>query len=223
MSVLSPPEPRQDGLELMIREARARQRRRWFLGLGLAAAVAGAALAAFAISTEGRSGAREDQAGPSRIAAAPRCSSGQLRLGRPRFDGAYTAHVVENLTLTNVSPRSCALRGWPALEVVMPSGRRVLARAGRVRNSTSSRVVRARAVVLRPGGAASFHAIEDDGTGLEDVCPRPLPSASAVVIPPGSNVPAHRSVAVPYCHAPRRLLVLLSPVVAGHLDRYTLR
>lgn len=223
MTALSPPEPREDELELLIREARARQRRRWFLGLGLAAAVAGAALAVFAISPAGRSGAREDHGRPIRIAAAPRCSTGQLRLGRARFDGAYTAHVVENLTFTNVSPRSCALRGWPALEVVMPSGRRVLARAGRVRNSASSRVVRARAVVLRPGGAASFHAIENDGTGLEDVCPRPLPSARAVVIPPGSNVPAHRSVTMPYCHEPRRLLVLLSPVVAGRLDRYAFR
>jgi Domain of unknown function (DUF4232) len=223
MSVLSPPEPREDERELLIREARARQRRRWFLALGLAAACAGAALAAFAISPAGRSGAREDHDGPSRVAAAPRCRTGQLRLGRPRFDGAYTAHVVDNLTFTNVSPRSCALRGWPALEVVSPDGRRVRARVGHVRNATSSRVVGVRAIVLRPGGAASFHAIEDDGTGLEDICPRPLPSARAVVIPPGSDVPAHRSVAMPYCHEPRRLLVLLSPVVAGRLDRYIFR
>ena len=223
MSVLSPPEPRQDELELLIREARARQRRRWFLGLGLAAAVAGAALAAFAISSAGRSGAREDHGGPSRIAAAPRCDTGQLRLGRPRFDGAYTAHVVENLTFTNVSARSCALRGWPALQVVLPDGRRVVARVGHVRNATSSRVVPTRAVVLRPGGAASFHAIESDGTGLEDICPVPLPSERVLVTPPGSSTPARRSVEMPYCHARRRPVVYLSPVVPGRLNRYISR
>ena len=44
MSVLSPPEPREDELELLIREARARQRRRWVGAAALVAVLAGAAL-----------------------------------------------------------------------------------------------------------------------------------------------------------------------------------
>jgi hypothetical protein len=35
--------------------------------------------------------------------------------------------------------------------------------------------------------------------------------------------PARGAVPLPYCHNPRRLLVWLSPVVGGRLDRYTFR
>jgi hypothetical protein len=44
MSVLSPPEPREDELELLIREARARQRRRWVGAAALVAVLAGTVL-----------------------------------------------------------------------------------------------------------------------------------------------------------------------------------
>jgi hypothetical protein len=44
VSVLSPSEPRQDELELLIREARARQRKRWVGSAALVAVLAGAAL-----------------------------------------------------------------------------------------------------------------------------------------------------------------------------------
>jgi Protein of unknown function (DUF4232) len=179
-------------------------------------------LAAAVVFSAGRPGAG-DHGRLEGIAPTPRCTSEQLHLGRPEFDGAYTAHSVENLTFTNVSARRCAVHGWPALEVVLPDGRRVAARVGHVRNATSSRVVPARTVLLRAGGAASFHAIENDGTGLDEICPIPLPSARVLVIPPGSSAPAHRSVAMLYCHAPRRLLVFLSPVVAGRLNRYSSR
>ncbi len=149
--------------------------------------------------------------------------SGQLSLGRPIFDGAYTAHEVENLTFTNVSARSCSLRGRPRFEVVLPDGQPVVAHVGHARNATWSRVVPTRAVVLRPHGAASFHVIEDDGTGLQDICPVPLPSEKVLVTPPGSITPVGRSLELPYCNAPRRLLVYLSPLVAGRLDRYITR
>lgn len=224
MSVAAPPEPpRPDELEALIREARARQRKRRLLGVALAAAVFGAVLAAGAILPADHPGGRADHSRRNGFPAVPRCASGQLRVGQPRVDGAYTAHVVDNLTFTNVSSRSCALRGWPALEVVLPGGRIVAARVGHVRNATSRKSVPTRTVVLHPGGAASFHAIEADGTGLDGTCPMPLPSARAFVIPPGSGVPAQEPITVPYCHAPRRPLAYLSPVIAGRLDRYSFR
>lgn len=224
MSVVAPPEPpRPDALEALIREARARQRKRRVLGMALSVAVAGAGLAVFAVHGRGVPNVSEKSDGSNGAATVSHCAPGRLRLGAPLFDGAYTAHVVENLTFTNVSSRSCLLRGWPAIEVVLPGGRLVAAHVGRVRNATSSRVVPARPVLLRPGGAASFHLIEDDGTGLDHICPIPLPSAAALVIPPGSSAPARRSLAMPYCHTPRRLAVYLSPVVAGRLNRYIFR
>ena len=180
-------------------------------------------LAATAIFQAGYSGARGNLGRPNGIAAVPRCTPGQLGLRRPIFDSAYTAHEVENLTFTNVSARSCSLRGWPTFEVVLPDGHPVVARVGRFRNATSSRVVPTRAVVLRPRGAASLHALENDGTGLEEMCPVPLPSEKVLVTPPGSSTPVRRSVEMPYCQVPRRLLVYLSPVVGGRLGRYTFR
>jgi hypothetical protein len=221
MSVVAPPP--HDELELLIREARARQRKRWVLTVALTAVVAGAVLATAAIFASGRSGMRQDHGGPKGIGAAPRCAAGWLRVGKPTFDGAYTAHVVDNITFTNLAPKTCVLHGWPTFEVVLPGGRHAAARVGHVRNATSRRAVRARAIVLRPGGAASFHVIEDDGTGLDGICPVPLPTARILAIPPGSSVPARGSTSMPYCHTPRRLAVYLSPVVAGRLDRYSFR
>jgi hypothetical protein len=49
VTVLSPPGPRQDELELLIREARARQRKRWIGGAAVVAVLAGAAIGLAAI------------------------------------------------------------------------------------------------------------------------------------------------------------------------------
>jgi hypothetical protein len=51
MSVLSPPEPRQDEVELLIREARERQRRRWVAAAALAAALTGTVLGIRSMTT----------------------------------------------------------------------------------------------------------------------------------------------------------------------------
>jgi hypothetical protein len=53
VSVLSPQEPRQDELELLIREARARQRRRWITAAAVIALVAGAAVVVDSILSGG--------------------------------------------------------------------------------------------------------------------------------------------------------------------------
>lgn len=224
MSVVSPPEqPRPDELELLIPEARARQRRRRLGAAALLALAAGTALAVYAIVPAGHRAARTDHGAPAALASPPRCLPAQLRAGKPSFDGAYTAHVVENLALTNVSAGSCALRGRPAFEVVLPGGRRVVARVGHVRNTRPRGDLRVppRDLVLRPGGAASFHVIADDGTGLDGICPLPLPTARVLVVPPGASSPARGAVKMPYCHDPRRLLVMLSPLVSGRFDPYS--
>lgn len=221
MSVVAPPP--QDESELLIREARARQRKRWLIAMALTAAVAGAALAAYAVFAAGRPETRERHGLSNGIAAVPRCSAGQLRLDQPRFDGAGTGHVMESMSFTNTASRSCALRGWPVFDVVLPGGQLVRAHVGHIRNATSSHALPVRAVLLSPGGAASFHAYEDDGTGLEERCGLGLPSAQVLAIPPGSRKPARGAVAVPYCHNPRRLLAWLSPVVTGRFDSYSFR
>ena len=130
---------------------------------------------------------------------------------------------MESMSFTNTSSQSCMLRGWPAFEVVLPGGQLVRARVGHIRNATSSHALPVRAVLLSPGGAASFHAFEDDGTGLEEACGFPLHSAQAFAVPPGSTKPARGAVALPYCHNPRRPLAWLSPVVAGRFDSYLFR
>jgi hypothetical protein len=218
MTVLAPPP--QDELELLIREARARQRKRRLGAAALLALAAGLAAAASALVSASQHGETGKAGRPAPVAPARPCRTGQLRLGKPSFDGAFTAHAVDNVTFTNASSRSCSLRGWPTIEAVLPGSRMVLARAGRVRNATSRAVLPVREVVLAPGAAASFHVIEADGTGLDSICSLPLPAVRVLVVPPNSRAPLRRLVSVPYCHNPRRPLIYLSPVVAGHLDRY---
>jgi hypothetical protein len=227
MSVVAPPpilpSGDQDDVEALIREARARQRRRRLTALALTALVAGAVLAAYAVLAAEPPGTRERRGLPNGVTAAPRCTAGQLRLDQPRGDGAGTGHVMESVSFTNTSSQSCTLRGWPVFDVVLQGGHLVRAWVGHIRNATSSHALPVRAVLLGPGGAASFHAYEDDGTGLEERCGLGLPSARVLAIPPGSSTPARGAVAVPYCHNPRRLLAWLSPVVAGSFDSYLFR
>jgi hypothetical protein len=49
-SVVSPPESSQDELELLIREARARQRRRWLCGAAAVALASAVALGAYSVA-----------------------------------------------------------------------------------------------------------------------------------------------------------------------------
>lgn len=225
MSGIVPPPvvpPKRDNREALIREARARQRKRWIGGAGLVALAAGVATAVSALVLAGHG--REQAGGSAPFAgSAPRCAGGQLRVGKARFDGAYTAHVVGNMAFRNVSERSCSLKGWPSFDVVLPGGRRVAARVGHLRNTRPHHDVGVPAadVLLRPGGAASFHIVANDGTGLEEACGFPLPMVAVLVVPPGTRTPARGSTTMPYCNSRLRLLVLVTPVVAGPLDRYS--
>src|SRR5262245_61914833 len=98
MTVAAPPP--QDGLELLIREARARQRRRRLFAALVAALAAAAVVVVSAVLFRGSSvvGAR----GPTPVASLPRCHSADLRLVG-RFDGAGTGQVRSTFTFTNVS------------------------------------------------------------------------------------------------------------------------
>jgi hypothetical protein len=199
-------------LDPLIAEAkrRAHLRRLFLAALGIT--VAAAAVTAVVRDSERTS--------PAALTA-PACRPAQLRLLPPSFDGAYTGHVVTNLGFRNTSANACSIGGWPRFEVVLPDGRTVVASVGHVRNVPSGHGrAPTGAVVLHAGGAASFHVVADDGTGLER-CGLPLPSVRTLVVPPGASTPAHGSTTMPYCHDPQRLLAFLTPVVAGPYDRYS--
>lgn len=205
------------GLDPLIAEAKERARRRRYVLAAAGLVTVGSLAAAYVVRGS-------ERPRPAAVAT-PACRPAQLRAEEPRFDGAYTGHVVDNLTFRNVSASSCSVGGWPTLIAVLPDGRHVAARVGHVRNTEqgSGGVVTVAPIVLRLGGTASFHVIADDGTGLDATCPVPLPSVKVLVVPPGASAPARGATTMPYCHDRRRLLVVLSPVVPGRLDRYGFR
>lgn len=90
MSVLSPPEPRKDERELLIREARARQRQRWVGAATLAAVLAGAALGISSI-VGGTAPGTTTHGGRSYVAAsASRCGVGSI--GVRLLEGGRTVY-----------------------------------------------------------------------------------------------------------------------------------
>lgn len=199
-------------LDPLIAEAkrRARLRRLLVAALGIAA-VAAAVMGVV----------RDSERTRPAVVSAPTCRPAQLRLLKPAVNGAYTGHVVMTFAFANTSANACALRGWPRFEVAVASGRMAVAPVGHVRNATSSHVVPAGTVVLRPGGAASFHVIVEDLLLGERCGLRlPPPLVRTVVVPPGSTTPAHGSTRMSYCGKRQRLFASLSPVVSGRVDRY---
>jgi hypothetical protein len=129
VSVVAPPEPpRQDELEALIREARARQRRRWLVGVAVLGAAAAVTLSVWAAVPRGTTARHTSPAPPAGEAVAS-CSAAQLRITLPRrFAGL--GHVNGDLRFTNVSGSTCRLSGWPSVVAVEPSGKTI--RAGRI-------------------------------------------------------------------------------------------
>lgn len=87
MPVLSPPPvaTRHDELELLIREARARQRKRWFGAVAIVALLTGGVLAVYSIvNGRGASASRRDR-GSSFVATTNRCG---IRVAGPRILGS---------------------------------------------------------------------------------------------------------------------------------------
>jgi hypothetical protein len=123
MSVLSPPEPRHDDPELLIREARARQRKRRLVGVAAVVilAVAVAAYGAVDVLSGGASHA-PNSAG----AASPSCRAAQLAISYVR-KGAVMGEEGGLLRFTNKG-RACSISGWPSVLAVRGDGSTVAAR-----------------------------------------------------------------------------------------------
>lgn len=188
MNVVAPPP--QDELELLIREARARQLRRRLMGAAAVAAVAAAGLSVWA-ALPGKKNAQPPR--PARhlveAAIAP-CSPTQLSISLPRrFAG--TGHLNGDLRFTNTTSDRCRMSGWPTVIAVEPNGKAI--RATRIPhladawalNWPSSRPYRP--VVLGRGRSAD---VEIDGgdnpLGTATTCPS---ARWFKVIPPGGRRP----------------------------------
>jgi hypothetical protein len=158
MTVVSPPP--QDELELLIREARARQRRRWIVAGGVLAVAAGAAVAASSLATgTARRPAATSTAAP---AVAARCTLSEIRVHRI---GSY-AGLGESggyYGLTNSSLQRCSLRGWPYVEAVKADGTTATGKHVRETFYGPFRAPRRPPTVnLRPGATAAFAVTTGD-------------------------------------------------------------
>lgn len=202
MSVVTPPP--QDELELLIREARARQRRRWILGAAAAAVSAAVALGAYAAVPGG--GSAEQQAASGKSAAPtkpPRCRSDQLRLSVPKMWGAAAGTLIEWFTLTNTSNATCAVAGWPGVRRLDAAGHPIpmrIVRAVYVQSGPAP----FRPVPLKPGATATFSALgEDWNHRLDRACPQaetlqvePRGGGGWLSVAPPHGIPACRQWAV---------------------------
>jgi hypothetical protein len=219
VTVAPPKPPAQNEPDALIPEARARQWKRRVVASGLVALAAAAALSLYAIASGG-SGAKLGRTGGSQaVGFFPRCRSDQLRLTGPLFNGAFTGHSIENFTFTNVSSRSCVLRGWPTVAAVV-HGSVVSETTGhwRIRNGArrTGRLLPVHTVQLPPGGSASFDVV---AAAPFTTNPPPCVRASGeLVTPPGGHVPL-RVVAHgkdEFCGAG----LMVTPVAPGRIDRY---
>ncbi|HEX4323273.1 MAG TPA: DUF4232 domain-containing protein [Gaiellaceae bacterium] len=216
MSVIAPPEsPPHDELEALIREARVRQRRRW---LGAAAGVAIAAaigLGVYASLPRSAGNARQGHAPAGAGSRSSRCRTDQLRVSWIA-NGASAGEFYTDITLTNLSTRSCALRGWPTVGYLLRGDRRVARGAGHDRNGTQKGALPIRTVVLRPHAAASFNLRTADRYMLAHP-PKCVRVRAVLVTPPGSRVALRIRQPGLYCG---RALESVTPLVPGRLDHY---
>jgi hypothetical protein len=178
VSVVAPPP--QDELELLIREARARQlRRRLLLAAGVAVAAA-LALVAYAGLTGGGSATGRGDGGGVAVASLARCRTNQLRIRAPKVPGAAAGTLYEPLTLVNTSASSCVVGGWPAVRRFDRAGARIPFEPTRM-------VYKARGpapfrmVPLRPGAAATFEVSGSDWNHATD---RPCVNARRIAVEP---------------------------------------
>ena len=211
MSVLSPPEPRQDELELLIREARERQRRRRVIA---ALVLASAAAVVLVVQAGLPGGPKAGRGAQGRVSAPfsslPRCPSGDLRVAGA-FGGAGTGSVRDVFTFTNSSATRCTLHGWPSLRVILRRSRSAAARP--IRRSAEGAPLAHPTVVLEPGGAASFVVLSSDGIGLSSPCPG---GRDVLVTPPGGHLPLRVAYPLTYCGPGS---VRVAPLVAGRVVR----
>jgi len=207
VSVLAPQDPRQDELELLIREARARQRRRW-IAAAVVAGLAGAAIAAYSIAGAGTK--RASQAGNPSAAALHRCRAAQLRLSAPSMWNAAAGSLLEPMTLTNVSGSDCSLAGWPAVRRLDRAGRIIPGRTFRYTYDATDSVP-FHTVALGSGRAASFNFFAPDWNHGAD---RPCASARKLQVrPPGGHSWLVVASKIPACS-----VLYVDPLVPGRTD-----
>jgi hypothetical protein len=226
--------PPQDELELLIKEARARQRKRRLIAAVTVVFVAGAALGMYAGLHSRATANAGGVGGPAAGGSLPRCDSAQLRLTVPPW-GAAAGSLYEPATLTNTSGSSCAVAGWPAVRRFNAAGQRIPVRIERwvyrLRGAAAYSVVN-----LAPGRAATFEIFGSDWNHRRDRACRTtqriqvMPRGgggwlSATASPPdvGHGIPACRywllgplvpgRVANPPAYA---LSIFYSPPTAGH-------
>ena len=174
MSVLSPPEPREDELELLIREARARQRRRRVVAVAAVAAGAAVGLSVWAALPGGKRSEPSRATRQVRRGAVAPCSPAQLRISLPRrFAGL--GHLNGDLRFTNRSGARCRLSGWPTVLAVEPGGKEI--RATRIPHLSDAWALNwgsrpERPVVLGQGRSADAEIDGGDSpVGNETSCP----------------------------------------------------
>jgi hypothetical protein len=138
------------------------------------------------------------------------CVPSQLRLAAT-FYGAAAGQFIETLTFTNASHRSCAMSGWPRVEVEDAARQPVSMPVQRVvQGSPTARPYRS--LTVRPRQAASFDIF---GPDFDARSGRSCPSTSALrVTPPGARRSLPVDVKLPLC----RLGYYVSPLIGGRSD-----
>jgi hypothetical protein len=190
-------------LDPLVAEAKRRARvRRLLLA---ATAIAGAVGATVALRSS-------EQPRPA-IAAAPICRDSQLHLV-PAGGGVAGGTAEALFAAVNVSSSSCALRGWPALQVVLKDGRRITppVRRDHLDVSAPNGVAPVRTIELRPGDAATFGILDADSPNPGISCT--LAKILLVTPTTGGNAVSAPLGIGQYC-GPRLIEV---PFVAGRIN-----
>ncbi len=138
-----------------------------------------------------------------------RCLSNQLQGARGPGGGAAAGHIVANYVLRNASATTCALDGYPGLQMLDAQGHPLPTVVDRGA-AMGLAAVPPRLVTLPPGGSASFSlAYEDVPSGGETTCPT---SAQLEITPPNDFDHLVVGASLSPC---RGGAITVSPVVAG--------
>jgi hypothetical protein len=189
------------------------------LSTGAAGAGASATSAAGSGGTSGTlaGGATASPSGSAGAAAA--CTAGDLRI---RLDtaaaGAAAGTEYVPLEFTNTSSRPCDVAGFPAVALTSGvSGQQIGAEAA------VDRSVKAKAVLLAPGGVAhAWLGIADVADLPASKC-RPVTAAGFRVVVPGSESASYLAHSVPACKEPAKDsgILIVRPVQPGVARRGT--
>lgn len=195
MSVFSPPEPREDELEALIREARARQRRRRIGVVSVVALAAATGLALSAVASKSSAGPRGAQASNRAIASSLRCPPGNLGILAFVRGGALRV-----LNLNGCRVRTLVGSRVRAPIAISPDGRwasfrggYVAVRGGRLHHLSGTAVWSSRggqlAVVTRRGGVETGRA----AGRLRRLLPDGWGASTAVFSPGGGRLAVSRT------------------------------